>query len=638
MNSKRIETEKKIEAVPGIPCRPGIERKGKTYIFTAEVSPKSRAKLLLYGQGSERELLAEIPFSQESRQGNLLSLAVTGLQGREIRYNFCIDEEVRPDPYAQSLCFTPDFGKAGEKEPCSRYKEETFVWTDQKFQPKTLSDSILYKVQVRSFTMHRSSRVKKKGTFAGLEEKIPYLQDLGVTGVLLMPAYEYCERMGLQTRSGKRPYTEKPETWRINCWGYTGKACYFAPKAAFAASNSPVKEFKHLVNALHSFGLECLMEFYFEKETAPSMMLDILRYWKREYHVDGFHLMGSSLPQALFMKDALLAGSKLFFHDVDGESILDGEKPLYKGTAEYNEGFLYCMRRLLKGEEGMMEEFMFRNRRNPLCSGVINYLADQDGFTVRDMVSYEERHNEANKENNQDGIEYNCTWNCGAEGSTRKRSVRKLRLQQIKNAFVLLLTAQGTPLIYQGDEWGNTQDGNNNVWCQDNELGWVDWGILQRNASVFAFVKKAIALRKENPVLHMAEEPKGMDYQALGYPDISYHGSQAWYVPKEKSLRCLGILYCGDYCGQEREFLFLAVNFHWIAHEIALPGMPGEIRWNIVMRTDEEEQGGVLEGEHRAREKTLPVPPRTIMILTGKQDEKTCGVGNILRRLQGTSF
>ena len=122
----------------------------------------------------------------------------------------------------------------------------------------------------------------------------------------------------------------------------------------------------------------------------------------------------------------------------------------------------------------------------PLCSGVINYVADQDGFTMMDMVSYEERHNEANKENNQDGIEYNCTWNCGAEGPTRKQSIRKLRLQQLKNAFALLLSAQGTPLIYQGDEWGNTQKGNNNVWCQDNELGWIDWSGIQRSEPIFS--------------------------------------------------------------------------------------------------------------------------------------------------------
>lgn len=637
MNSKRIETEEKIQAVPGIPCRPGIERKGRTYVFTAEVFPESKAELLLYERKDGEKILTVFPFPEESRQGNLLSLQVTGLTGTEVWYNFRIDGVVRQDPYAQSLCHMPDFGKAGEEEPYCRYKEDKFVWTDREFRPKTLSDTILYKVQVRSFTMHRSSKVKKKGTFAGLEEKIPYLQELGVTSVLLMPAYEYRERMGLQTRSKKyscAPKQEKEDVWRVNCWGYTGEACYFAPKAAFSATASPVKEFKHLVNALHSANLECLMEFYFEKETAPSTILDILRYWKTEYHVDGFHLMGEDIPQALFMKDALLAGSKLFFHDVDGETILNREKPFYKGAAEYNEGFLYCMRRLLKGEEGMMEEFMFRSKRNPLCSGVINYVADQDGFTMMDMVSYEERHNEANKENNQDGIEYNCTWNCGAEGPTRKQSIRKLRLQQLKNAFALLLSAQGTPLIYQGDEWGNTQKGNNNVWCQDNELGWIDWSGIQRSEPIFTFVKKAIAIRKENSVFHMDEEPRGIDYQALGYPDISYHGNQAWYVPKEKSLRCLGVMYCGDYCGQEREFLFLAVNFHWVAHEIALPGIPGEIIWNMVMRTDQEENGGV----HKAEDKTLLVPPRTIMILKGKQDEKTCGAGNILRRLQGTSF
>lgn len=638
MNSNRRMTEEKIQAVPGIPYRPGVEQTGKGHLFTAEVLPGSGAELLLYKEREGKSEVLRIPFLEESRRGNLLSLFVTGLPKREVQYNFCIDGVVKQDPYAQSLVKTPDFGKEEKEEPRSKYREEAFAWTDRGFLSKELSESVFYKVQVRSFTMHRSSKVRKRGTFAGMEEKIPYLQELGITGVLLMPAYEYRERLRLQIKGS--PYKELQDEGqgRVNCWGYTGEACYFAPKAAFSASANPVKEFKHLVNALHGAGLECLMEFYFGRELPPSVMLDILRFWKCEYHIDGFHLMGERIPKELFMKDAFLAGSKLFFHDVDGREVFDGKKPFYKGTAEYNEGFLYCMRRLLKGEEGMIEEFMFRSRRNPLCSGVINYMADQDGFSMADMVSYEERHNEANGEENQDGIEYNCTWNCGAEGQTRKHSIRRLRLQQIKNAFALLLFSQGTPLIYQGDEWGNTQKGNNNVWCQDNELGWIDWSGIQGHEKIFTFVKKAIALRKENPVFHMKEEPRGIDYRALGYPDISYHSSQAWYVPKEKGLRCLGMMYCGDYCGQDRKFWFVAVNLHWVSHELALPGMSGEILWQMVLRTDEEENGGFLEQQEMIKERTLVVPPRTIMILTGKQGEKTCGAGNILRRLQGTSF
>ena len=265
-------------------------------------------------------------------------------------------------------------------------------------------------------------------------------------------------------------------------------------------------------------------------------------------------------------------------------------------------------------------------------------MADQDGFSMMDMVSYEQRHNEANGENNQDGLEYNCTWNCGMEGPSRKQKIRSLRMKQLKNAFVMLLFAQGTPLIFQGDEWGNSQLGNNNVWCQDNEMGWIDWNGRKTNSRLLEFVKKTIAFRKEHSVLHMEEEPKNMDYRALGYPDLSYHGHQAWVLNRDSSLRSMGMMYCGDYGNKEREFLFAACNFHWDPHEIALPGMPGEIVWKEIMRTDREENGGFLSEPVQRKEKAIEVPPRTIIILTGKQEEKACGSGNILRRLQGTSF
>ncbi len=331
--------------------------------------------------------------------------------------------------------------------------------------------------------------------------------------------------------------------------------------------------------------------------------------------------MGEGISQELFMKDPLLADCKLFFHDVDGHNILHGEAPKFKNAAEYNEGFLYSMRHVLKGDENMTDEFMFRQKRNPLCNGVINYMADQDGFTVMDMVSYEERHNEANGEENQDGISYNCSWNCGIEGATRKTAIKELRLKQMKNAFSLLLFSQGTPLIFQGDEWGNTQKGNNNVWCQDNELSWIDWNGRKNQARLWEFVKKAIQIRKENPILHWEKELKGSDYQALGYPDMSYHGKQAWYVEKDKDTRSLGIMYCNAYAGKASEFLFLAFNFHWVSHEIALPGAENEIKWKVLLCTEKDQEEKLQEGAEVIG-KTIEVPPRTVMILAGKQESR----------------
>ena len=484
-------------------------------------------------------------------------------------------------------------------------------------------------IRDREYTMQKNSGVRLKGTFKGLEQKIAYLKDMGVTAVLLMPAYDYRE-IERKRSAGRRPepaYAYKESApGKINCWGYTGEACYFAPKVSFCATDRPVREFSHLVDTLHQAGMECLMEFYFDGSVSPSVMLDILRYWKLKYHVDGFHLMGSGICQEVLVRDALLSRTKLFFHDVDGGYLYQGKIPAFKNVAEYIEGFLYCMRHLLKSDENMLEDFIYRNRRNPKETGIINYLADQDGFTMMDMVSYDEKHNEDNGEDNRDGMEYNCSWNCGAEGPTRKRTVRELRLQQLKNAFLLLLLSQGTPLIFQGDEFGNSQKGNNNAWCQDNDIGWVDWSAFKSNRALYEFVKEAIAFRKKYYILHMQEELKGVDYRALGYPDLSYHGAQAWYAPCERNLRHLGMMYCGDYGKQEKEFLFVAYNLHWMPHEFALPNLPKGSVWKFVASTSRQEGKVFTEEEVKTAKqkgkgkKAVEVPSRTIAILIGKQE------------------
>ena len=557
---------------------------------------------------------------------------MTGISPDRYEYNYRIGNEVIQDPYAVYLSGAEKFGQPQTEDTdiirCG-FRNEKYRWQDDSFQPCSLSDSIIYKLQVREYTMQKNSGVRLKGTFKGLEQKIAYLKDMGVTAVLLMPAYDYRE-IERKRSAGRRPepaYAYKESApGKINCWGYTGEACYFAPKASFCATDRPVREFSHLVDTLHQAGMECLMEFYFDGSVSPSVMLDILRYWKLKYHVDGFHLMGSGICQEVLVRDALLSRTKLFFHDVDGGYLYQGKIPAFKNVAEYNEGFLYCMRHLLKSDENMLEDFIYRNRRNPKETGIINYLADQDGFTMMDMVSYDEKHNEDNGEDNRDGMEYNCSWNCGAEGPTRKRTVRELRLQQLKNAFLLLLLSQGTPLIFQGDEFGNSQKGNNNAWCQDNDIGWVDWSAFKSNRALYEFVKEAIAFRKKYYILHMQEELKGVDYRALGYPDLSYHGAQAWYAPCERNLRHLGMMYCGDYGKQEKEFLFVAYNLHWMPHEFALPNLPKGSVWKFVASTSRQEGKVFTEEEVKTAKqkgkgkKAVEVPSRTIAILIGKQE------------------
>lgn len=649
METKKKETVQRIQAVPGKTSYPGVRKRNGGYEFTLELPRGKEAALVLYLKKNKKETeIMEIPFLEGSRRGNLVSLFVSGLPKGEICYNYRVDGNVIQDSYAKGLKNIPGFGERRDRSQiCCVWKEEKFPWTDETFLAKPLEDSLYYKLQVRSFTMHKSSGVRKKGTFRGLEQKIPYLQELGVTGVLLMPAYEFYEIVENKKRPGNYPEPQgsvvgetvdlsKQEKIRLNCWGYTGDAFYFVPKTGFCATQDPEEEFSHMVNALHQAGLECLMELYFDDTMEPGMMLDIVRFWRIRYHVDGFRMIGN-ICQELFLKDPILADTKLFFSYIDGDRIYRGEEPEYKNAAEYNEGFFYCMRHMLKGDENTLKEFMFRNKRNPKQYGVINYIADQDGFSMMDMVSYEERHNEANEAENQDGTEYNCSWNCGAEGPSRKKEIRALRLQQLKNAFSMLLFAQGTPLIFQGDEWGHSQKGNNNAWCQDNELTWINWNQRKSRQELVDFVKEAIAFRKNQKILHLKQEPKGTDYKAFGYPDLSYHTSQAWYVSGEPGLRHLGMMYCKAYEEEEGEFVFFAWNFHWMPHDIALPGAPEDIIWKIAIRTDREKQEDLQE-EVLITEKSIEVPPRTLIILTGKQDEKLWKSGSILRRSQSTSF
>ncbi|MGN0400237.1 MAG: alpha-amylase family glycosyl hydrolase [Blautia sp.] len=652
MNYNRNEKERteNIQAVPVYPDQPGVIKRGKGYEFTVCVDEGEEIELLLYEKGNtEPDFI--VPVTEEKEVGNLRAVLVSGISMEKYEYNYRAGERIFQDPWACCLVGAEKFGDEKIKEDSNAircmFRKEHYNWKDKNFQPVPFSDSIFYKLHVRGFTKQKDSRVRKKGTFKGIEQKIPYLKELGITGLLLMPAYDFREISGKETGK-ERHHGKKIAQNQVNYWGYTGNACYFAPKASYSSTENPMREFCHMVDALHQAGLECMMEFYFDGSVSPSMMLEILRYWKQEYHIDGFHLIGQGISQEVLAKDPLLAKTKLMFSNVDENRIYNEQKPAFKNIAEYNEGFLYCMRHLLKSDENMIGEFQYRNRRVPKKSGVITYMADQDGFTMMDLVSYDEKHNEANGEENRDGMEYNCSWNCGVEGQSRKKTVRDLRMRQVKNAFLLLLFSQGTPLIYQGDEFGNSQSGNNNAWCQDNETGWVDWKAFRSNQGLFQFVKEAIRIRKEHKILHMEEELKGSDYKAFGYPDISYHSSMAWYAPCEAGYRHMGIMYCGDYAGEKGQMLFAAYNLYWTKYEFALPKLPKGASWSLLLGSGEEiilkketvdEQPGKeeKEGKEQKKEKAeqaettettettekkdyVEIPPRTIALLIGKQD------------------
>ena len=496
-------------------------------------------RLLLYRPG-EKKPCEEIPFDPKYRMGDVWELALDRTDFASFEYNFMIDGKIVTDPNARVITGREKWAdrKRAGKPVRGRILSEEFDWEDDVNPEIPYAETILYKLHVRGFTAHASSGVSARGTYAGVVEKIPYLKELGITAVELMPVTEFDEIMMSSSGSGFHNAKQEP-TGYVNYWGY-GPSYLYAVKTAYASREtmSAEGEFKTLVKELHKAGIECIPEMYFTGKELPGEILSVLRYWVEEYHVDGFHLTG--FPDlSLAAEDPFLKRTKLFaenWNDVMNRRPKQGYVTLGDGAvsveeknlAEYNMQFMEDMRRFLKGDEGMLSAFELRNRRNPMEYAVINYMANTNGFTLMDTVSYDRKHNEKNGEENRDGSDYNYSWNCGAEGPTRKKKIVELRKQLLKNAYLLLFLSQGVPLLMAGDEFGNSQDGNNNAYCQDNAVSWLNWKLLEPHKDQAEFVKRLIAFRKSHKMFHMDREPRIMDYKSCGRPDVSYHGENAW--------------------------------------------------------------------------------------------------------------
>lgn len=372
VKSKGIKKEK---IKRGNPLRLGVTRLNDKYNFAVSIPEEKPACLLLYQKG-ESSIFLEIPLPIEERTGTIAAVLLEDFEPDKYEYNYRIGKEIVQDPFAAVIVGRGTFGQMADRDNphevrCACISEE-FNWEDDAGSKSLLSELVLYKLHIRGFTRQKNSKVKDKGTFLGLQRKIPYLKELGITAVELMPAYEFNEIM-LPKGIPFEHYQKGDIQPRINYWGYTDKAFYYAPKQAYCATDNPVREVKELVKALHCEGIECIMEFYFSPLANPLSVLEALRYWKSEYHIDGFHLVGDSVPKELIMKDPLLATTKLFFINVDGYAVYQDKPPYYKHLAEYNEGFLQDVRRFLKGDEDMLNAFAYRARHNPNTHGVVNY-------------------------------------------------------------------------------------------------------------------------------------------------------------------------------------------------------------------------------------------------------------------------
>ena len=622
-------TERAAAAAPGIQ----IDKNG--IVFSVSAATREPVTLILYEKASGT-IAAELPFPECGYSGALRSMKVIGVKPDHYEYNYRIGNSIVTDPCARLIAGRDRFGeRSGESGHSIRgaFPAGRFDWKGDTGAPELpYHESIMYQLHVRGFTMDRHSKVRHKGTFLGLQEKIPYLEELGVTTVVLMPAYDFDEIMeerlqgsayngnGDPVYRGNGGHTDKERTAslnpgdsrngsdtvlttkRLNYWGF-GKAFYYAPKHSYAATSRPDTEFKTMVRSFHEHGMEVIMKFHFPDPVDSLMVNDCLTWWVREYHIDGFVLLMNSEYVIQAAGNPALMRTKLICEGLDSSRVYGKTTlGLPKVLAECNDGFLINARKLLKGDEDQLSGFAMRMRRNPAAHAVINYMTDHAGFTLMDLVSYDKKHNEANGEDGRDGTDYNYSWNCGAEGITRKRSIQAFRLRQIKNAFAMMLLSQGTPMLLAGDEFGNSQMGNNNPYCHDSELTWTDWGKEKSCRELTAFVRDLIRFRKEHGILHMPGELAGADTRACGYPDVSFHGERAWYCGYESSNRHIGMMYCGQYAKQE-EFVYTAFNLYWDTNKLALPTLPQGLEWQIVLATDKT--CGILnDREKPVKEKT----------------------------------
>ncbi len=620
-------------------------------------------ELVLFNKG-EKEPFARLPFPEEFRIGNVFSMIVYGLNYESLEYGYCMDGPYDPkkghlfdrsrvllDPYAKLISGRevwgkePDWGDPFQHRGC--VIPEDYYWDGDKPLEIPMDDLVIYEAHVRGFTKDASSKVKHGGTFNGLIEKIPYLKELGVNCVELLPIFEFDEMENDRKIGGKR---------LLNYWGYSTVG-FYAPKAGYAASASmglAAEELKNMIKKMHKAGIEIILDVVFNhtaegNENGPyisyrgidnktyylltpdgyyynfsgcgntlncnnaivrNYILDCLRYWVSDYHIDGFRFDLASIlsrdetgaPMAnpplleTLAHDAVLGKCKLIAEAWDAGGLYQvGSFPDWGRWAEWNGRFRDCLRRFIKSEADAGPELLLRLQGSPDLypnrgsTASINFVTCHDGFTLNDLVSYNEKHNEKNGEDNRDGANDNNSWNCGVEGPTDDVAVNELRSRQVKNAAAILLMSRGIPMILAGDEFRNSQSGNNNTYCQDSKLSWLDWKALKKNKDTFGFFKNMIALRRSHPV--MRRNDYFVSHNSTGYPELSFHGLKPWELDTSNGFLCFGFMYAEsakDYDVEQDSFIYCAVNAYWEEQTFELPIIPEGMQWRIVEYTADD--------------------------------------------------
>lgn len=658
--------------------------------------------LVLFKRGGRRPYV-EIPFPESYRIGHVWAMVVFGLDFEEIEYGYRMDGPNRPhvghrfnrrkillDPYARAIGGSSEWGAAAPGGDPMRFRGrillDDFDWQDDRQLEIPAEDLIIYEMHVRGFTRHESSGVKFPGTYAAIREKIPYLLELGVNAVELMPIQEFdeCENEFRNPATGEE---------LLNYWGYSTVG-FFAPKSAYAATGHlgmEADELKALVKLLHRNGIEVILDVVFNhtaegNEKGPTisfrgldnktyymlrpdgtyqnfsgtgntlncnnpvvrnLVLDALRYWVAEYHIDGFRFDLASIlgrdaegnplanPPLLesLAHDPVLGRTKLIAEAWDAGGLYQvGTFPAYGRWAEWNGRFRDALRRFLKGDAGQTGEMaqMIKGsphmylERGPTAS--VNFITAHDGFTLNDLVSYAEKHNLANGEDNRDGANDNNSWNWGHEGPTDDPAILALRQRLMRSAIAILMVCQGVPMILMGDEMARSKGGNNNTYAQDNELSWIDWGLLEERAAQFEFFRHCIAFRKAHPALRRRYHLHERDMINSGQPDISWHGLKAGEPDWSPHSRALAFMLCGNHAvllpgRTPDDHIYVAMNMHWEDHEFELPALHDGRQWQLFADTFYEPPLGIgPPGEERplATQESILVRSRSVVILVGR--------------------
>ena len=622
-------------------------------LFSVVVPEEEKASLLLYEKGSD-QVKMEIPFPESPVIGRVFAMMVSGLPADSLEYNYRIGDRIVTDPSAQIVSGREKFGESGvleEHRIRGGFATIPFDWDGDRPLRIPYSESVFYELHVRGFTKSPSSKVKNRGTFSGIIEKIPYLKSLGITALMLMPCYEFDEVTSRDREAWRpeglgrlmagsslpesavlMPEGERKADRHLNYWGF-GPGWFFAPKRSYCATSDPSVEFRTMVRELHRAGIEVLMEINWPEGTDPTYMQACLLWWTEFYHVDGFLMMSSQDDMNAVAKSPALSSVKLISDYFDTTRMYPKGRPYrFRNLAEYNVGFRYDARKFLKGDSDSLKDFVSRCRYNPKDAGVINAITGHDGFTLYDLVSYNDKHNEENGENNHDGAACEFSWNCGIEGPTRKKEVCRLRMKQMKNALALMMLSQGTPMITAGDEMLNSQMGNSNPYCLDSEKTWVRWSETKDAQELSEYVRMLIAFRASHPLLHQKAELTGASLGGF-FPDFSCHGSNAWFASFDQQERSVGMMYCaqepdGDVLkemksAEKGSYVYVAYNFHWEERDLALPYLPGGREWHVMIDTSvdrfsraSEDKGGC--GCPSSEEvKCVRVPARSIRVLVG---------------------